>query len=374
MRRRAGRTVPRNGFCCTRAAASPWRAARRPTTARLPISGADPPGRTEGNDLTSMTLVTTSHDTRNGMMPDIREQIRAFSLSRAEGPDREIIQALYRIFDEHNAAFWGGQLDPVVILITPPPSARASADAAEFSGFGCRQQMRVRPNIARGICNSERPQGVREFHRMVPGHALEERLRWLSDLTLHEMIHLWLNQIEHPGRHEHQGHGAPFTAACNRIGGLLGLEPVVSRRRMKDGARVGISSAWPFYVRPGGMYGGFYGGLWERVVAEAADPPPDDAAFDGAVFLYSAWTDCRVQDGDRWAFMRRVGLAEIAVAVMPDLPPGDRLVTAGDDTANGSAVAREAVASPPTIEAEPERVEAPPPGAAAGAGLPARVA
>jgi hypothetical protein len=80
----------------------------------------------------------------------IREQLRAFSLKDAEGPDRDVIRACYAFFDRHNEAFWGGELRPVPILVTPPTSPRAYADAAEFSGFGCKQQMRVRPTCARG--------------------------------------------------------------------------------------------------------------------------------------------------------------------------------------------------------------------------------
>jgi hypothetical protein len=302
-------------------------------------------------------------------MPDIRDQIRAFSLSKAEGPDRDIIQALYRMFHEHNAAYWGGRLDPAPILITPPTSARASADAAEFSGFGCRQQMRIRPSFARGIHNSDRAQGVKAFYRMVPGHALEDRERYLSDLALHEMIHLWLNQIDDPKRDEHQGHGAPFTAECNRLGAMLGLDPVVSRRRKTDDARVGISSEWPFCVRPGGAHGPFYDTLWELVPAEAPDPTPGEEAFHGFERAHAVIEDPRFTDDDMRQLLKHFSWVQIAVAAMPDLPPGDRLVTAGDDTANGSAVV-----SPPTILAKPERVEAPPPGAAAGAALPATTA
>jgi hypothetical protein len=316
--------------------------------------------------MTSAARVTTNQDARDGTMADIRDQIRTFSLSRAEGPDRETIQTLYRLVDEINQHFFGGKLDPVVILITPPSSARASADAAEFSGFGCRQQMRIRPSVARGGHNSERPQGVKPFHRMVPGHALEDRERYLWDLALHESVHLWLNQVEDPRRHEHQGHGAPFTAECNRIGALLGLDPVVSRRRNKDDARVGISSAWPFCVRPGGAHGAFYGGLWEHVAAEAADPVPGNDVFDYVAFLRHAWTDPRGTDEGRDAFLREFGLAQVTVAIMPDPPPGDRLVTAGDDAANGSAgvidgvvVPEEPPASVPVISARPEPVEAP---------------
>jgi hypothetical protein len=267
-------------------------------------------------------------------MSDIRSEIRAFSLSEAEGPDREIVRALYETFDRHNTVFWAGELHPVPILISPPTSARAFADASEFSGFGCKQQMRVRPSVARGIHNSDRQPGVKPFHRMTPEHDLEDRLRWLSDLVLHEMVHLWLNQIEHPGQHEHQGHGAAFTSECNRIGTVLGLPLVKSRRRRNDPPSLPISGQWPQNVRPGGDCGPFYGQLWEAVAAI-------DEPFDGFAQLCAAWEDPRVTETDRRRFMRRYGMAEVAVAIVPDAPC---LVTISDDAVKrGTQAATEVV-------------------------------
>src|ERR671914_804974 len=115
------------------------------------------------------------------------------------------------------------------------------------------------------------------------------------------MVHLWLNQIEAPGRHEHQGHGAVFTAECNRIGAELGLPPVRSRRRKGDLRDAPISSQWPFCVRPGGEYGGFYGDLWERVPGEEEEPEPSQ--LQKLLETYAAfvriWIDPATTDEDR---------------------------------------------------------------------------
>jgi hypothetical protein len=204
-------------------------------------------------------------------MSDIRAAIRDFSLREAEGPDRELIIALYEAFDEHNARFWDSALTPVPILITPPTSPKAFADASEFSGFGCRQQLRMRPACARGVY----PIGAygtapKPGWRMLPGHPLKDRLRWLSDVVLHEMVHLWLNQIEHPDRHDHQGHGKPFCAECNRISSMMSpaLPNVVPRRRKGQAASLPIGAQWPHNVRPGGEHGPCYGLLWELISGE----------------------------------------------------------------------------------------------------------
>jgi Helix-turn-helix len=258
---------------------------------------------------------------------DIRARIREFSLTEAEGPDASVIAALYRFFDEHNEAFWGGKVHPVPILITPPTSARAYADAAEFSAFGCRQQLRVRPGVARGTHNRTKDQGTTAFWRMRGNHAPEGRLRWLSDLVLHEMVHLWLSQIEDPHREEHDGHGRSFTDECNRIGGMLGLPEVQARRRKQDPRDLPISPDWPFCCRPAGMYGRHYLDLWEQVPA-AVQP------FDGLAHLVAAWGDERVTDAHRTEFLALNGLVRAQLDLV-------------DVATNGDARAHETVAPPP---------------------------
>ncbi len=263
---------------------------------------------TTNHDETSMGLdllpVITNHD-KAMMSDDIRAQLRAFSLERSEGPDANIIRALYASFDEHNGRFWGGGLLPVPILVTNPHTTRAFADASEFSGFGCKQQMRMRTACARGSYPTKFEPGKRGFWRMRPGHRFEDRVRWLSDVVLHEMIHLWLNQIDAPGRNEHQGHGAIFTAECNRIGTELGLLPVRIRRRNSDPRETPASPQWPHCVRPGGMYGAFYGDLWEWVPGEGEEVEPSQLQKLLAAYtaLVKVWIDPATTDEDRERFM-----------------------------------------------------------------------
>ena len=235
---------------------------------------------------------------------DIRAAMREHALSKAEGPDRELIAALYVDFDELNARFWQGELEPAPIMVTPPTSPRAFADAAEYSGFGCRQQMRIRASVARGEHNQDKPAGTRPFWRMRAGHNLADRQRWLRDLVLHEMVHLWLNQNDAPLRHEHRGHGRPFTAECNRMSDEMGLPPVVIRRRKSDPVNLSISSEWPHNVRPGGEHGEFYGDLWELVPAVRQL----EEAFSGFAALCAAWEDERTSHADHEQFCARYGL------------------------------------------------------------------
>jgi hypothetical protein len=286
---------------------------------------------------------------------DIRQRVLAFSLEEAEGPDRDVIKACCEAFGRHSAAFWGGELQPVPILITPPTSAHAQADAAEYSGFGCRQQMRIRPACARGAY----PTGVVKpgGWRMRPGHDFADRLLWRGDLILHEAVHLWLNQIEAEGRHEHKGHGKPFTAECNRISGLLGLPQVRARRRRGEPRELPISPEWPFCVRPGGEFGGFYGTLWERVDGEVEPPEAPATQLEK---LIAIWEHETTTDVDRAAFGRRYGLVEFAYGhVVEPAPTGTEVGRARRKRDAGGTVDGDTW-QPPTVliaapvEPEPE--------------------
>jgi hypothetical protein len=279
-------------------------------------------------------------------MFDIRAAIRDFSLREAEGPDRELIIALYEAFDEHNARFWDSALNPVPILITPPTSPKAFADASEFSGFGCRQQLRMRPACARGVF----PIGAygaapKPGWRMLPGHPFEDRLRWLSDVVLHEMVHLWLNQIEHPDRHDHQGHGKPFCAECNRIGAMVSppFPNVVPRRRKGDASSLPIGAQWPHNVRPGGEHGPYYGLLWELIQGEEE---LDDGGF---AALYGAHDKATAEAIAK--FQERYGY--VSIATRRETAPESPRTPEPDTTVTISFDEQQALSSPPAALPSP---------------------
>jgi hypothetical protein len=250
----------------------------------------------------------------------IREAIRRHALDEAEGPYRAEIAALYETFDAHNAAFFGGELRPVTITISPPQSARAVADAREHSGWGGYQEMRIRPSVVVG----EHPTGAyadtpKPGWRMRPGRrGTEGHRRWLSDLVLHEMVHLLLNQRRDPRRNDHKGHGAPYTAECNRVSALLGLPGVKARRRKGEPRELPISPDWPFCVRPGGEHGAYYGDLWERVEVERE--APEEPATAGERMLAIWWHE-DTPEGERVRFLRKAGLARVGGVEVIDEPP-----------------------------------------------------
>ena len=133
--------------------------------------------------MTKSVMADQSGDER------IRGLIREHALSAAEGPFKAEIAALYEMFDRHNRAFFGGELKPVTITVSPPQSAKAVADARENSGWGGYQEMRIRPSVV----VAEHPTGAyaanpKRGWRMRPGkRGTEDHHRWLSDLVLHEI-------------------------------------------------------------------------------------------------------------------------------------------------------------------------------------------
>jgi hypothetical protein len=214
------------------------------------------------------SLVETNENLMSKRPTAIQTAIMEFSLSKADGPDRELIVALYEAFRFNNKTYFGGDLDPAPILLTTPTSPKAQADYANFSAFGCRHQIRVRPACARGVYPTGAYEGVpRKGWRMRPGHPIEDRLVWLQDLVLHEMVHLAMEQrgVREDG---YKGHGPVFTSEVNRIGTMLGLPSVRSKRRKGQGEEILISSQWPFCAWPGGEHRcERYGQLWEYVDA-----------------------------------------------------------------------------------------------------------
>jgi hypothetical protein len=237
------------------------------------------------------------------MTTDIQAQIERFSLEQAEGRDAEIIKRLYGTFREHNGRFFRCELPPAPILITLRVSPKAQADYADFSAFGCKHQIRIRPACARG----QYPIGAygvtpppKPVWRMRPGHDLEVRFLWLGDLLLHEMAHLRMNQLGTPEQ-GYGGHGPAFAAECNRIGDALGWLPVVPKRRQGDGPSTLIASQWPFCTFAGGELAcERYAGLWEMIGEKEAPRSPYQELCD-------AWIGA--PDGDRRLFVKRNFLA-----------------------------------------------------------------
>jgi hypothetical protein len=209
---------------------------------------------------------------------DIDEQVRALIRRQAQeaavGPYAALVTPLYRAFDELNEAYFDGLIRPTAILISPPTSAKAIADACHFSSWAGYFQIRLRPTVVEGRYPAG-AYGEKKFagHRMRPGHAVEDRLRYLADNLLHEMMHVFLDQQDVPRRDEYKGHGPVFTDLCNAIGAKMGLPKVFVRRRKDDPKSLPLSADWPCCVRPGGEHGSFYGTSGSRSTTSSRPSP-----------------------------------------------------------------------------------------------------
>jgi hypothetical protein len=210
-------------------------------------------------------LGTISHDS-DGVLDDqaVRRIVNEFSVTRAEGPHQDFIRRLARLWHEFNEAHFEGRLSPAYIAISEPKSPRADGDCSAYSGHGGRLQIRLRPSHVAGTVNQGKaPLPGKTLRFMRPGHGLQYRERHLADILLHEMGHQY--EMEMLGTKG--GHGKDFCAICNRIGAVLGLPPVVVRRRKGDPRSLPICAQWPHNVRPAD----YYGDLWDQITGPAEE-------------------------------------------------------------------------------------------------------
>jgi hypothetical protein len=189
-----------------------------------------------------MPLTSTDADHR------LRDAFRAFVLDQAEAWHRAHLGRLYEVWDGWNAAYFGGQLVPPYILLTPPESPSALGDCASISSFGGRCQIRVRPSLL---------MGTHPHVRAGDAHA-EGRFRIVADVLLHESIHQYHMEITIQNEDSYHGHGPAFAARCNVIGQALGLPPVRSMKKRGKDKDLPSCAHWPLNVRPRDYYGGAY--------------------------------------------------------------------------------------------------------------------
>jgi hypothetical protein len=138
----------------------------------------------------------------------------------------ELVRELYQAFDEHNRAYFAGELSAPLLLVAATSSPRALGDHCDRDEHGLRSVIRVHP---------------RAFRR----GAL-----FAKDVLLHEMVHVWQGEVLGDLEDAYRGHGPRFAEKCNLIGETLGLAAVgvKGRKGLPDCAR------WPLNVRPGGYY------------------------------------------------------------------------------------------------------------------------
>jgi hypothetical protein len=78
--------------------------------------------------------------------------------------------------------------------------------------------------------------------------------RFIDDLLLRFIVKQFVLESPDSGAAGYRGTGPMFVSQANRIGKLLGLEPVVTRRHHR-GSRAPLASGWPHCVRTDDYYG-----------------------------------------------------------------------------------------------------------------------
>lgn len=183
-----------------------------------------------------------------------RESFAEFVRENATGPYADILKRLYGCFAAWNDTHFHGQLTWPHILLAEPKSSRALGDYAAVSGWGSRGQVRIRPSLYTG-----------EHPSLKAGEQFREgRILYVEDVLLHELVHLFTDEILHQDESSYHGHGPGFARECNRIGEAFGL-PAVGPKR----SGLPHCGQWPENVRPEGYY---LGALVEPTIKSGPTP------------------------------------------------------------------------------------------------------
>jgi hypothetical protein len=175
-----------------------------------------------------------------------RKEFAAYAREHGHEAIRPLLDRLYALWEDWNRQYFGGKLVTPHILLAEPKSPRAWGDHANISGWGSKNQIRIRPSLWDG----SHPQ-VRAGEEYAEGRFLI-----LADVLLHETIHQYHDEITGQTEKGYHGHGPAFRDECNRIGKELGLPPVRTSKARGPEKELPSCAHWPFNVRPEGYYRG----------------------------------------------------------------------------------------------------------------------
>jgi hypothetical protein len=177
--------------------------------------------------------------------PHLAERVgqREFVLTHAVLQFRECLAVLHDVWEGSNRDHFGGRLLPPHITIGGV-SPRAFSECRAYTGYGARSEIRVSEGIVFGT-------NRRVVRAAFPAEGVA---RLLGDLVLREAVRQFVREVERDEEAGYDGYGPRFVAHANRIGGRLGLAPVVARLRRGMPVSAVPASRWPWGVRPEGFY------------------------------------------------------------------------------------------------------------------------
>jgi hypothetical protein len=174
-----------------------------------------------------------------------RQAYAEFARAHAEEDYRTRLAELYAAWRQFNDGFFRGRLlEPHLALDRTAP--RSLGHCAPTTGYGGQVQITLNAGLVFG---SNRDWVVR------PWPTAQGTKRFLDDLLLRLTVRQFVVEVVGDDERGYRGFGPQFVAHANRIGGRLGLAPVVKRRWGADDTRP-VARGWPHCVRPDGYYGG----------------------------------------------------------------------------------------------------------------------
>ena len=177
-----------------------------------------------------------------------RKEFAAYAREHGHEAYRPLLDRLYALWEDWNRQYFAGKLVTPHILLAEPKSPRAFGDHANISGWGSKNQIRIRPSL----WNGSHPQ-VKAGDEYAEGRFLI-----LADVLLHETIHQYHDEITGQVERSYHGHGPAFRDECNRIGKALGLPPVRTAKARGSEKSLPSCAHWPLNVRPEGYYRGAF--------------------------------------------------------------------------------------------------------------------
>ena len=177
-----------------------------------------------------------------------RRDFAAYAREHGHGPYRPVLARLYALWEDWNREHFAGKLITPHILLAEPRSPKAFGDHAQLSGWGSRNQIRIRPSLFDGL-----------HPKVKSGEEYAEgRFLLIADVLLHETIHQYHDELTGQVETGYHGHGPAFRDECNRIGRTLGLPPVRTSKARGPEKDLPSCAHWPLNVRPEGYYRGAY--------------------------------------------------------------------------------------------------------------------
>ena len=177
-----------------------------------------------------------------------RAQFAEYARQYGHPAFRPVLDRLYDLWDKWNTQFFAGRLVLPHILLAEPRSPRALGDHCNISGWGSRNQIRIRPSLLNGKHPAVRP----------GDGCAEGRFLFIADILLHESVHQFHDEITGQTENAYKGHGPAFRDECNRIGDILGLPRVRIAKARGPEKDLPSCAEWPHCVRPDGYYLGAF--------------------------------------------------------------------------------------------------------------------